>query len=364
MTHPPQLPEEVLEKFILGFEGKFLPDELRGYLAQGLGGVIIFPRNFSTVEELHALTNEIRRAAGRPVLIGIDQEGGTRFSLPEPFTQWVSPEELGRLGDAGLVERQARAMAQELRAVGLNVDFAPMLDLHLHPESPVTKGRSFGSDPAKVARLGSAFARGLAEGGVLACAKHFPGHGDAVIDPHQDLPVFRESGERLRKTELVPFAAVIAAGVPFLMTAHISLPAVDAEWPASLSGEVLSFILRGEMRYGEIVLADDLGMGAISRRWAPAECAVRTFLAGSDMALICHDWNSVRPAIESVARALDRNEFDSEHWKESRARIAQLKTRLKNAGEEMPPLSVVGCAEHKELVRETRAKLKSLIAAS
>ncbi len=364
MTRPPELPQEVLEKFILGFEGKSLPDELRGYLAQGLGGVILFPRNFSSAEDLRSLTTEIRRAAGRPVLIGIDQEGGTRFSLPEPFTQWVSPEDLGRLGDASLVERQAKAIARELSAVGCNLDFAPMLDLHLQLESPVTKGRSFGSDPAKVASLGSAFARGLAGGGVLACAKHFPGHGDVAIDPHLDLPMFGGSRERLRKAELVPFAAAIAAEVPFLMTAHISLPAVDADWPASLSREVLTGILRQEMGYRGIVLADDLGMGAVSRRWAPRESAVWTFLAGSDMALICHDWNSVRPALEAVTTALDRNEFESQLWKRTRTRIAELKARLKNAGEELPPLSVVGCAEHKELVRETRTKLKSPAAAS
>ncbi|HXZ13117.1 MAG TPA: glycoside hydrolase family 3 protein [Candidatus Sulfotelmatobacter sp.] len=364
MTRPPQLPEEVLEKFILGFEGKSLPDELRAYLAQGLGGVILFPRNFSSPENLWSLTQEIRRVAGRPVLIGVDQEGGTRFSLPEPFTQWVSPEELGRLGDTDLVERQAKAIARELAAVGCNLNFAPMLDLHLQPESPVTKGRSFGCDPAKVASFGAAFARGLDEGGVLACAKHFPGHGDTVIDPHLDLPVFQESRKRLRKAELVPFAAAIAAEVPFFMTAHISLPAVDADWPASLSREVLSGILREDMGCGGIVLADDLGMGALSRRWAPAVSAVRTFLAGSDMALICHDWNSVRPALAAVAMALDHAEFDSELWKESRTRIAKLKTHLKNAGEKMPPLSVVGCAEHGELVLETRAKLKSPAAAS
>jgi len=364
MTRPPQVPREVLEKFILGFEGRSLHHELRAYLAEGLGGVILFPRNFSTADELHSLTDEIRRAAGYPVAIAIDQEGGTRFSLPEPFTQWVSPEQLGRLDDADLVKRQSRALARELSVVGCNLDFAPMLDLHLQPNSPVTTGRSFGSDPKKVARLGAACARGLVAGGVLACAKHFPGHGDTAIDPHLDLPVFHGSRERLRKTELVPFAAAIAAKVPMIMTAHISLPAVDPDWPASLSHSALSQILREEMGYAGIILADDLGMGAIGKRWTPAEAASRTFLAGSDMALICHDWKLVRPALKGVAKALANGEFDREAWNSSRARIGALKSSLKNSREKNQPLSVVGCIEHRELARESRTKLDALPTAS
>src|SRR5579871_6580906 len=182
--------DSVLARLMLGFDSHSLPDELAEYLAAGLAGVVVYRRNFSTAEGLLELTSAIRRAAGRPVLIGIDQEGGTRFALPEPFTQWPSAAELGARGDAGFVEQIARAMATELRAAGCNVNFAPMLDLHVNPESPVTRDRSFGSDPHLVARLGAAFCRGLRRGGILSCAKHFPGHGDAAVDPHLDLPVF------------------------------------------------------------------------------------------------------------------------------------------------------------------------------
>ncbi len=125
------------------------------------------------------------------MLIGIDQEGGTRFALREPFTVWPSAAELGRAGDLQLAEEIARAMAAELRAAGCNLNFAPMLDLHVNAESPVTKDRSFGADPLAVARMGVAFDKGLRAGGVLSCAKHFPGHGDAAVDPHLDLPVFQ-----------------------------------------------------------------------------------------------------------------------------------------------------------------------------
>jgi beta-N-acetylhexosaminidase len=153
---------------MLGFDGDALPAELTGYLESGLAGVVIYKRNFGSVARLRELTAEIRRVAGRPVLIGIDQEGGTRFALLEPFTAWPSATELGRAGDLGFVEQAARAMAVELRAAGCNLNFAPMLDLNVNPESPVTKDRSFGADPQLVAKMGVAFDRGLRAGRVLS----------------------------------------------------------------------------------------------------------------------------------------------------------------------------------------------------
>src|ERR1700732_1634490 len=274
-----QLSAEVLEKLILGFPGRQLPDQLRDLLAQGLGGVALFPRNFRGAAELQSLSAEIRRAASQPALIGIDQEGGTRFLLPEVFTKWVSPEELGKLDGEELVEEQAAALARELRSVGCNLNFAPMLDLHVHPNSPVTLGRSFGSVHGEVSRWGAAFARGLAKEGILACAKHFPGHGDATVDPHLDSPIFRGDLKRLMSTELVPFMELISAKVPMIMTAHIFLPEIDAEFPASLSRKILCGILR-DAPFDGVILADDLAMGALAKVRAPAESAVLAFQAG------------------------------------------------------------------------------------
>src|ERR1035437_774571 len=159
-----QIRDSVLARFMLGFDGESLSAELSEYLARGLAGVVLYPRNLHNVKHLRDLTAEIRRAAGRPVLIGIDQEGGTRFALQEPFTPWPSAAELGRAGDLELVEQVARAIAAELRPAGCNVNFAPMLDLHVNPESPVTTDRSFGTDPYRVAKMGVAFDRGLRAG--------------------------------------------------------------------------------------------------------------------------------------------------------------------------------------------------------
>ena len=157
--------------------------------------------------------------------------------------------------------------------------------------------------PDLVARMGVAFDRGLRSGGVLSCAKHFPGHGDAAVDPHLDLPVFEGTMERLESAELVPFAAAVAAGVPLMMTAHILLPQIDPENPASLSRTMLDGVLRRRMRFDGVILADDLGMGAIAKRYGPGEAAVRTLRAGTDIAMLCHDWSAVAPAIAAVRSA-------------------------------------------------------------
>ena len=349
--------DSVLARFMLGFDGDSLPGELAEYLARGLAGVVLYQRNFASPERLQKLTASIRLAAERPVLIGIDQEGGKRFAIREPFTAWPSAAELGRLGDVDSTARVARAIATELRAVGCNLNFAPMLDLHTNPESPVTKDRSFGSAPELVARMGAAFDRGLRRGGVLSCAKHFPGHGDAAVDPHLDLPVFGGTMESLEAAELVPFAAAIAAGAPLVMTAHILLPRIDPENPASLSRTMLDGVLRRRLRFDGVILADDLGMGAIAKRYGPGETAVQTLHAGTDVAMLCHDWSAVAPAIAAVRRAKQEGSFDEGEWRESLLRIKRACVEAEAPGPR-PSIDILGCAENQALAEGIRARLK------
>jgi beta-N-acetylhexosaminidase len=348
--------DSVLARFMLGFEGETLPGELAAYLERGLSGVVLYKRNFRSVEALRDLTAEIRRAAGRPVLIGIDQEGGTRFALQKPFTAWPSAAELGRARDIGLTEQVARAMAVELRVVGCNLNFAPMLDLHVNPESPVTKDRSFSADPHVVAKMGVAFDYGLRAGRVLSCAKHFPGHGDTLVDPHLDLPVFSGTMARLASAELIPFAAAVAADVPMIMTAHILLPRIDKQRPASLSRTMLEGVLRRQMGFQGIILADDLGMGAIARRYGPGEAAIETLRAGTDIAMLCHDWEAVRPAFEAVREAQESGHFDAAESKASLARIEHA-CNLSQLPAPQTGLEILGCKEFRALGAAIRARL-------
>ena len=163
----------VARRFMAGFEGTTLPSAMRELLAQGLAGVAVYARNFTNIEELARLNEEILAAANGRVLIGMDQEGGTRFSLPAPFTQWPSPAELGAMGDENAVRDVARAIGRELSAVGCNLNFAPMLDLHINPSSPVTQVRSFSNDPALVGRMGAAFLGGTCGDGRARMRKTF-----------------------------------------------------------------------------------------------------------------------------------------------------------------------------------------------
>lgn len=345
----------VARRFMAGFEGATLPSAMRELLAQGLAGVAVYPRNFTHIQGLARLNEEIRAAANGPVLIGMDQEGGTRFSLPPPFTQWPSPSELGALGDVDAVRDIARAIGRELFAVGCNLNFAPMLDLHINPSSPVTMVRSFGADPARIGRMGAAFLEGLAETGVLGCAKHFPGHGDTFVDPHKNLPVFHGTAERLDQVELVPYAAVIAAGAATIMTAHILLPKIDAEFPASLSRTMLTGVLRERMNFQGLILADDLGMGAITKRYAPAEAAVATFAAGTDIAMICHDATIIPEALAATTRAVEEGKLKLEEWVLAGHRINRvLGTTSQTTANS---LDVVGCAKHQALAKSLREKI-------
>ncbi|MBI3484347.1 MAG: glycoside hydrolase family 3 protein [Acidobacteria bacterium] len=318
------------ERFLLGFEGTSLPEELRALLAQGLAGVAIYRRNWESIEGLCALTREIRAAAARPVLIGMDAEPGGAFALPEPFTAWPTAAELGALNDPALLQRMAHAIGLELRAAGANLNFSPMLDLHAHAESPVTKDRSFGANPRDVGALGAAFIRGLRDAGVMACAKHYPGHGDALLDPHSDLPVFRGSAQRLDTMELVPFAAAIQEGVQL------------------------------SMGFGGAVLADDLGMGAIRKRYGIREAAVEAIRAGTDIVMLCHDWTEVAPAVEAVA-ALGSHTHNVKEWRASHERIAWIRDALRVTEKENAAKGreIIGCAKHRALSEEINNRLKS-----
>ena len=202
----------------------------------GIFGAILFKRNVGTARETAALCRDIKTRAGRPFILSVDQEGGRVARLRgEPFTALPSMRELGQRGDEGLAERVGRLLAHELRAVGFDWDFAPVLDVDTNPANPVIGDRSFSRDADEVARLGVALGRGLEAGGVASCGKHFPGHGDTTTDSHLTLPRLPHDLERLRRVELVPFRAFAQAGLASLMTAHVLFDALEPGVPATMS---------------------------------------------------------------------------------------------------------------------------------
>lgn len=293
---------------IAGFEGHQVPVELRGLAREfGLGGVILFARNIAEPDQVAELCYESARlAADLPAWTSVDQEGGRVARLKAPFTEWPPMATLGRSGDDRLAEQFARALAAELRSIGITLDYAPVLDVLTNPENPVIGDRALGESAESVARLGAVIVRTLQAEGVAACGKHFPGHGDTTADSHVELPLVEHPIERMRALEFVPFRAAIAADVATIMTAHVLAPALDEERPATLSSRVVTDILRRELKYEGVILSDDLEMKAIADRYAVPDAAVLAIAAGCDGILICSaDHDAQAAALEAIIHAVE-----------------------------------------------------------
>jgi beta-N-acetylhexosaminidase len=268
-----------------------------------VGGIILFRRNVSMPEQLAALTEELHRQPAHPI-VAIDHEGGRVLRLSAPFTTFPPMAVVGATGDVAVARQVGRAMAVELAAAGIDVNFAPVLDVHSNPANPIIGDRAFGSDPDVVAKMGVAFMLGLRDGGVIACGKHFPGHGDTDVDSHLELPVVRRDRGELERTELVPFRAAIAAGVPLLMTAHVLYPALDPDRPATLSVRILRDLLRAQLGFRGVIVSDDLEMRAISDHHQIGAAALQTLAAGADLLLLCSDLAGAEIAAEAIERAV------------------------------------------------------------
>src|SRR6266404_4929642 len=216
---PSALRRQIGQLLIAGFNGQQIPPELRSLAREfGLGGVIVFARNVSEPEQVAELAFDASRLVpDLPLWVSVDQEGGRVARLKAPFTEWPPMATLGRSGDVRLAERFARALAAELKTVGITLDYAPVLDIHTNSKNPVIGDRALAEKAADVARLGAAIVRTLQAEGIAACGKHFPGHGDTSADSHHELPLVEHPPERLREVEFAPFRAAAAAGVATIM---------------------------------------------------------------------------------------------------------------------------------------------------
>ncbi|MBP2702848.1 glycoside hydrolase family 3 protein [Microbispora sp. RL4-1S] len=265
-----------------GFLGTAAPDWVRRRVAGGLGGVVLFSRNVATLDQLAGLT-AVLRADNPGLLVGIDEEAGDVTRL-EARTGSSRPGNyaLGVVDDEELTERVAADVGRDLRTAGITLDFAPAADVNSNPGNPVIGLRSFGADPALVARHTAAWVRGLQSAGVAACAKHFPGHGDTAVDSHHGVPRLTASRERLAEVELPPFLAAVRAGVRAIMTGHLLVPAYDGERPATLSPRILTGLLRTELGFEGLVVTDGIEMAAVSGAYGLGEASARAVAAGAD----------------------------------------------------------------------------------
>lgn len=341
---------------MVGFEGTSMPPGLGAWLREGdVSGVVLFARNVEGPRQVRELCREIRAAAGggRPSpMIAIDQEGGRVRRLKDPrFTQFPPARSASLF--CCHAEQAAYAAgavaAEELSAVGVDINFAPVLDVDPDPSNWAIGDRSFSDDPETAARLGIAFMKGTLSRRVIPVGKHFPGHGHADADSHDVLPTVRASRGTLLARDIVPFRRAIRAGIPALMTAHVNYPALDPDNPATLSRKILHRLLREKLGFRGVMISDALEMKAISRGHDVGEATVRALIAGCDIAMVCNGEKERESAIDAIARECRDNAAFRETAKRAIRRVNRLRGLLPGPGEARASLRSVGSKAHREV---------------
>jgi beta-N-acetylhexosaminidase len=348
---------------MIAFVGTELPPSAARRLNElGVAGVTLFrAHNIVDPPQVRTLTAAIQAAqpAGAPpLLIAADQEGGQLVGLGEGTTQFAGAMALGATGDEGLAERVAGATGRELRALGVNVNYAPVCDVANNPANPALGIRSFGDDAEAVGRLAAATVRGLQADGVAATVKHFPGGGDTAADPHHELPLVPRTDAELAGRELVPFRAALAAGARMVMTGHFALPG-QGDLPTSLSPAVLRDLLRGQLHFDGVTVSDALDMRALAQGSAQIVDAVAALRAGEDVLLGTADEPALVRLEEGLAQAQRRGLIDADDDAAAKHRLGELRRWLGRY--DQPPLDVLGCAEHQALAAELARRSITLV---
>ncbi|MDJ0343253.1 glycoside hydrolase family 3 protein [Streptomyces sp. H10-C2] len=364
---PDTLTRDALAVLQPGFIGTTAPEWLLRRLAEGLGSVALFARNIESPEQLSALTAQLR--AVRPdVLVAADEEGGDVTRL-EARTGSSFPGNLalGAVDDPDLTQEVAAELGRRLAICGVNLNWAPSADVNSDPGNPVIGVRSFGSDPHLVARNTAAYITGLQSAGVAACTKHFPGHGDTAVDSHHSLPNIEVGLQTLRDRELVPFRAAIAAGTKAVMSAHILVPALDPDRPATLSPSALNGLLRapvaeGGLGYDDLIVTDGIEMQAIAATYGIERGTVMALLAGADAICVgggLADEDTVLRLRDAIVRAVREGDLPAERLADAAARVRLLAAwtaERSGAAEGTAPDPEVGLIAARRAVRVTRTE--------
>ncbi len=326
------------QRICVGFTGEKVTEELRDLIQRyKVGNILLFSRNVRSFDQLSALCAELRSLilseTGLPPLIMIDEEGGAVSRLGHLAGETPSAGALGAAGNPEDARCIGRIIGKRLRAAGINMNLAPVLDCLTQPANAVMGNRCFSPEPAQVARFGRAYIEGIRESGVLTCGKHFPGHGDTAVDSHFGLPVVDKSLAALEKTELVSFREAIRAGTDAIMSAHIVFPALESDGlPATVSSRVLRGLLREKLGFGGLIVSDGMEMQAILDLFPLPEGVLRALKAGVDLALVCHEPAQAAASCRLAAEAAEAGELSRENLEEAWQRIAAAKEHLPSPG--------------------------------
>ncbi len=360
MNQPASIPEMTGQMIMAGFEGTTLTPETEDLIRnQHVGGLILFSRNYENPEQLHTLIRDLQKVAaststGLPLFISVDQEGGRVARLTEPFTKYPPLCCLGHAQSESLAYRFGQSLAAELVDVGINMDYAPVLDVHTNPENPIIGDRAIASDPETVARLANSFIKGFKDKGMIPVGKHFPGHGDTHLDSHLDLPTVKRDAATLEAVELFPFRETISQGLEVIMTAHVIYTAWDKKNPATFSKKILQDILRQELGFQGVILSDDLEMKAVEN-YFPFDAFPRMGIeAGLDMFLICNNVEKVRALHDQLIRDVDKGTIPTAPIQQSVERILHLKRNLTP-----PPINTPNPAHWQKIHTPLASELQS-----
>lgn len=323
--------EKIGQLLIVGIGGKQVSQVAKAHITKRFaGGIILFRRNIQSPQQVANLTTELQQVAVQtpnaiPLFIAIDQEGGIVTRLKKGATVFPGNLALGATRSESLAEKAGEITALELAAVGINLNFAPVMDINTNPRNPVIGVRAYGDSPMLVSQLGTAYIRGLQANGVLATAKHFPGHGDTHVDSHKKLPTVGHDEERMNAVELAPFRAAIEARVAAMMSAHILYPALDADTPATLSHRVLTGLLREQLGFEGLIITDDLEMQAIDAHYQTGNAAVMAIQAGADIVMVPWSLKKQQQAYNALRNAVKRGKISRTRLEASVRRILKTK---------------------------------------
>jgi beta-N-acetylhexosaminidase len=343
---------------IIGLSGTTLTaDEKKFIVENNIGGVVLFSRNVKEPKQIHELCSELQSLRHRmpdkaPLFISIDMEGGRVARLKEPFTIWPPLKKIGDIDNSTLSFYFSYCLGSELKAFGINLDYAPSIDVLTNPKNVVIGDRAVSSDFNMVAKHSSALVRGLLKADVIACVKHFPGHGNTLLDSHEALPIEEKDLAQLEKIELQPFKKAFRSRVELCMMSHILFPKIDPNFPASISEIMIQKVLKDNCRYRGLVITDDLGMKALTNKYSTEEIAVQALRAGNDILLYCNDFEAPMRAMDALIDALANGPLNKEQIEVGYKKILQFKLdKIKNP-EPLPleeALAVIKSDQHKKV---------------
>lgn len=346
------LSEKIGQMVLVGMEGTEVQPEISSLIKERqVGGIILYSNNIVSASQTNKLVNGLKQinhdAGGKlPLLLSADQEGGRVSRLPKDITSFPASMTVGSTNNRKYAYQVGHALGEAMKAVGLNTDFAPVLDVNTNSKNPVIGDRAFGTTVKVVSSMGVNEMLGIMSQGVIPAVKHFPGHGDTSVDSHFGLPVVNHDLQRLRSIEFVPFGSAIKEGAPIVMVGHILMSKLDSNTPASMSSIVIQNYLRGELKFDGVVITDDMTMGAVEKFKAIGPASVQAVLAGADIILVGHNLTQQQTVLNALMTAAKSGAIPQSVIDASVYRIAKLKQSFSLSDQPTPLADVSTLNQH------------------